>query len=72
MKMDTGLSYRELRSIETQLGVYLDRPKEVYGNGQEFQVYDEDERLVGKVTSSRSKFFTREELIREINKLFGK
>ncbi len=64
------LSRKELRRVESYLGIFLDVPRlPLKTNCQQFAVYDEDEVYVGDICS-KEQFFTEEELGVAIQKAF--
>ena len=66
-----GLTHRELRAIETSLGIFLDQPVHpLRTSNQQFGVYDEDEIYVGDVCAP-GKHFLAGELRARIKGLFS-
>lgn len=66
------LTRRQIRALERELGVILDKPKESLRSAeQQLGVYDEDEQHVGDIRAADF-FFTEEELRAAVLKLFGK
>jgi hypothetical protein len=65
------LSRKEIRKIERDLGIYLDKPLTPMRSGNaQYGVYDENEQYVEDIIAD-STYFTAEELIAKIMKLFG-
>ena len=64
------LTRKELREIELELKIFLDKPKNPFRTiNQQFGVYDEEEKFVGDILAVNL-FFTKEELIEKIKLLF--
>jgi hypothetical protein len=71
-KAASKLGLKEQRAIERQLGIFLGAPVNPKRcTNQQFGVYDKDEKHVGDIVA-KEEFFTKEELIKGIKKLFGK
>ena len=69
-KVDSKLGLKELRAIERQLRIFLENPVHPKRcTNQQFAVYDENETYVGDVVAT-VEFFTKDELIRGVKKLF--
>ena len=65
------LSRKQLRTIERDLGVYLDKPENVSRtSNQQFGVYDENEVHAGDIIAD-DRYFTEPELISSIKVLFS-
>lgn len=66
----SGLSRKQLRTVEQDLGIFLDRPAKVLRTlYQQFGVYDEDEKHVGDICA-KGEYFSDDELRKKIHKLF--
>ena len=66
-----ALTRRHLRTIEYEIGVFLDLPViEQQTDNQQFGVYDDEEVYVGDVCAE-GKFFSYRELTSKIRKLFA-
>ena len=64
------LSLKERRSIENDFGVFLTKPQNPKrAINEQTGVYDEDEFFAGDVIADGD-YFTKEELIEKIKKLF--
>ena len=75
-----GWTLRELRAVEQEIGIFLDKPRTLpkkiqdklgSGNSQQYGVYDEDEVYVGDVCAD-GRYFSRGELRQKIYALFDK
>ena len=67
-----GLTRRELRAVESGLGVYLDKPVNASRtSNQQFGVYDEDEMHAGDICAM-GEHFLEGELRAEIKRIFEK
>lgn len=70
-KKSKSLTRRELRTIERELGVFLDAPSNpTRCTHQQFSVYDENEKSAGDVFATDT-YFTELELCDAIRDLFG-
>lgn len=64
------LSRKELREIEKEHGIYLDKPANPERSAnQQFSVYDEDEKFVGDIVAEEE-YFTKIELKKKIKLIF--
>lgn len=64
------LTRKQLRAMEQELGIYLDKPADVARTpNQQFGVYDENELHAGDIISDE-RYFSEEELRESILALF--
>jgi hypothetical protein len=68
--LKTGLTRKQLRSIEREMGVYLDAPvKQLRTPNEQLGVYDEGEMHAGDICAD-DRYFSEEELRTKIKALF--
>ena len=65
----SGRTRRQIREVERKLSIFLDTPAEPQrSGGEQFGVYDEDEKFAGDIVAD-GQFFTEEELETKIKRL---